>query len=156
MKKWGLLFASLIMALSGLFVFAPNTYAAVADGTDPIATGCANDARTVKSDWFGPNGNVLIELRYSAKCRSAWARVTIPQAATDSVWADAAVTRNQDGKQYLCVVPNGSRSCYTPQVNDAGYTSYADSYYWVHDTYYYGSTGSYLTALKEKRLPASR
>lgn len=153
MKKWALLFATWMIAFTGMFAFADHSYAIVVDGTDPIATGCASDARTAKSAWFGPNNNVLIELRYSPKCRSAWARVTMPQTASDTIGADAGVTRDQDGKVYVCVVPKGSRSCYTPQVNDAGYTSFADSYYFINNTYYYGRTASYLVALKEKRVP---
>ncbi|MGA8943601.1 MAG: DUF2690 domain-containing protein [Thermoactinomyces sp.] len=97
-------------------------YAAVKNGSDPIATGCAKDARTVKYKYFGPNNVALIELRYSPKCRSAWARVTL---SNSSYRGEASVIRNEDHKAYHCKVPKGGTSCYTRQVNDAGYTSRA-------------------------------
>jgi len=48
------------------------------DRTDPVQTGCANNAYTVGSNnLFTPSGQLVgrVELRYSTTCHTNWARV---------------------------------------------------------------------------------
>jgi hypothetical protein len=142
MKKISFLVSVLSLVLSTFFISTP-TYATVSDGSDPIQTGCANDAVTVRSDHFGPNSDAILELRYSPSCRSIWARVTIPHAADSSHSGYAEVDRSGSAVLKSCSVPVGQTSCYTPQLNDAGYTAYSVGRYTVGSTWYYGSTGSY-------------
>ncbi|WIY58947.1 DUF2690 domain-containing protein [Bacillus arachidis] len=126
LKKWATMISSVIVLVS-IFSFAlpiPKAEAAVVNGSDPIATGCARDAITVGYDQYS---GAQVELRYSPSCRSAWAKFDI---GTDT-WAkeaSATITRN-DGVKYSCSVKRslGQKSCYTRQVNDAGYTARATS-----------------------------
>lgn len=119
------------------------------DGKDPIKAGCAGDARTVRSAAILTNRTRkevgLIELRYSSRCRSAWARITnfYRYVPGDAHQGHGYVHRNQDGREYTCSPPPGVRkSCYTRMVNDAGLTAYARG---VIDTYptdgYQGASG---------------
>lgn len=114
--------------LVGSLAAAPVPASAAAyDGTDPVATGCLGSARTVGSANLG---GATLELRYSAGCRTTWARVTLQPSAPRCVRGDAycgsaLIVRNRDGRQFSCEIPTGGRSCYTRQVNDAGATSYA-------------------------------
>ncbi|ONI92228.1 hypothetical protein ALI22I_05440 [Saccharothrix sp. ALI-22-I] len=124
----------------------------VADGTDPSATGCAADAITARSDYGDINGvnRVFVELRYSPRCRTAWARMTsvnLPNCVVNADWCGGAtVHRNSDGREYSCITPNGTHGCYTRQVNDAGVTSYARGYVDSGARTAYATTGSYLAA----------
>ncbi|WP_354644239.1 DUF2690 domain-containing protein [Kitasatospora camelliae] len=113
---------ALATALSG------NANALARDGEDPIASGCAADARTVRSVPL-TNGSAFtygtMELRYSPYCRTTWARV----------WSDgddlfARVVRDQGGYFQDCSTPTwnsgaGRYTCFTRMVNDAGFTSHA-------------------------------
>ncbi|USK35827.1 YjfA family protein [Bacillus sp. F19] len=125
LKKWATMIGAVTMLVS-IFSFAapmPKVEAAVANGSDPIATGCARDAITVpdwnNTSWFS---SAEVELRYSPSCRSAWAKLTLggDPAITSG---NARITRN-DGVSYSCSAQKslGKNSCYTRQVNDAGYT----------------------------------
>jgi Protein of unknown function (DUF2690) len=48
-------------------------------GKAPMATGCNRDARTVSAN---SDGEVRVELRYSARCKAYWSRVTRIDRAT--------------------------------------------------------------------------
>ena len=95
------------------------------DGTDPMRRGCARDARTVASDTLAPKGKDrpsfgIIELRYSRRCGTVWARVTSTLRARcvrgDDACASAFIRRNSDGREFSCTAPNGGKSCYTRQL----------------------------------------
>lgn len=99
------------------------------DGTDPAKTGCSADARSPKHKSLYADGRkvAVIELRYSARCRTAWGRITSSYVTCQSpgTWCgDVQIFRN-DGKNFGCSSKTGDRGCYTPQVNDAGYRTYA-------------------------------
>lgn len=105
------------------------------DGTSPASTGCADDGTTVASapmkNSSGTKGT--IELRYSLKCHTAWARLTLNytqsacgNASAGYACAAASITRNNDGRTYTCTIYQGQTQCYTPQVYDKGLTSYAE------------------------------
>jgi hypothetical protein len=118
------------------------------DGSDPIATGCATGAITARSASGSRNGTVyvFVELRYSPRCKTAWARVTTKNmpncVSTSSYCGQATVHRNSDGREYDCLTPSGTHSCYTAQVNDNGVTSYATGYS-DNGNFTYATTGSY-------------
>ncbi|WP_172463429.1 DUF2690 domain-containing protein [Priestia endophytica] len=132
-----------VIMLVSVFAFAaptPKVVAAVVNGSDPITTGCARDAKTVGYDMFS---GAEVELRYSPNCRSAWAKFTVggDPAAKEGT---ARITRN-DGVSYSCTAKKslGQKSCYTKQVNDAGYTAratanapfqmkYGSGYWWEY------------------------
>lgn len=124
--------AVLGMTMAILFVPAAPVHAAdfAWDGQSPGATVCGNDATTVLSSRLYHNGSphpsAVVELRYSANCRTVWARITGASAVDpgDADGGSARVTRNYDGKSFTCSVGSGS-SCYTAMVNDANMTSYA-------------------------------
>ncbi|PHF49737.1 hypothetical protein COF72_06795 [Bacillus pseudomycoides] len=124
LKKWATMIGAVTMLVSVFSIAAPapKVAAAVINGSDPIATGCARDAKTVGYDMFS---GAEVELRYSPSCRSAWAKFTIGEdpAAKEGT---ARITRN-DGVSYSCTAKKslGQKSCYTKQVNDAGYTARA-------------------------------
>jgi Protein of unknown function (DUF2690) len=131
LAKVGLTAASSMAALIMSTTSAHAATARVADGSDPSATGCSAGAYTARSDVGSLGGeiHVLVELRYSPKCRTAWARVTtenMPACVPGEDWCgDAVVHRNGDGRSFTCDIPRGGHSCYTRQVNDAGVTSWA-------------------------------
>ncbi|WP_296682938.1 NBR1-Ig-like domain-containing protein [Thiothrix sp. UBA2016] len=77
------------------------------DGKDPISMGCDSDATTVASKII--TGGV-IELRYSKKCGTNWART---RANSSSSSTYAKVTRNSDGRSYSY---SGKGSIYTAMV----------------------------------------
>ncbi|MGW4065749.1 DUF2690 domain-containing protein [Amycolatopsis sp. NPDC004747] len=128
---------------------APSTVA-VADGSDPISTGCASSAITARSAYGSSGGvnRVLVELRYSTRCATAWARITtlnVPACVPGEdycghVW----VIRNSDGREFDCVTPGGGHGCYTAQVNDNRVTSYAYGFVEVGANSVDAQTGSYL------------
>jgi hypothetical protein len=153
-RKWRELGATAI-AFTGMAVVGAGTASAdpvsvlVADGSDPSATGCANDAYTARSAYASSGGvnRLFVELRYSPRCATAWGRVTtmnMPNCTSGGTYCPVGhVSRDSDGREQSCRVPVGGHGCYTPQVNDNGVTSYG----W--GTVYYGSlflnaeTGSY-------------
>ncbi|HEX8002234.1 MAG TPA: DUF2690 domain-containing protein [Mycobacteriales bacterium] len=102
------------------------------DGTDPAA-GCSSTAITARQAGLNNSmGNFgLIDLRYSTGCRTAWARLTSTYGVActpgDDGCGSAYVHRNSTTypAHYSCPTPAGGKSCYTKQVNDAGFTSYA-------------------------------
>lgn len=107
------------------------------DGTSPASTGCADDGTTVASAPMKNAGGTqgTIELRYSLKCHTAWARLTLNytqfacgNASAGYACAAASVTRNDDGRSYSCTISQGQSQCYTPQVYDKGMTSFAKGY----------------------------
>jgi hypothetical protein len=123
--------AVVVTGLSLLAIASPASAAAY-DGTDPIATGCATGATTVRKAYGTlPGGGTIVEveLRYSSRCRTSWARLTtigIPACRPgDDYCGYANVHRNSDGREYACWTPGGGHGCYTAQVNDSGVTSYA-------------------------------
>nr|WSX53970.1 YjfA family protein [Streptomyces sp. NBC_00974] len=106
--------------------FASTASAAAYDGQDPISSGCSASAITAASTALYANGARVgtVELRYSTSCRTTWVRVY-----SNGPNLGGYVNRNQDGATQWCggpsIAPNGQYSCFSPMLNDAGYTSYA-------------------------------
>ncbi len=82
---------------------------------------CANDAETVFAYWSGP-GDLQIELRYSAHCRSAWARG----------WAyhNFMVENFRNGESYRRALYQHPRDSpdtrtWSPMLNDKGFVARA-------------------------------
>ncbi|MFJ9908892.1 DUF2690 domain-containing protein [Streptomyces sp. NPDC101152] len=132
------------LALSG------TARAATYDGQDPIAGGCASSAITAESApiYRGDGAQVgTIQLRYSTSCRTVWARILSP-AFSSGV---AFVYRNTGGAEGCPANGNtltwsstlGAYTCYTPMLNDANVTSYADGTINLHTGAVFGQTGSY-------------
>jgi hypothetical protein len=148
-------FAATALIAAGVLFAATGTAGAdpvsvlVADGSDPSATGCASDAYTARSAYGAAAGanRLLVELRYSPRCKTAWARMTtmnMPSCQLGvSYCGRAEVTRNSDGRTYECRLTNGTHGCYTPQVNDNGVTSYGWGTVDYGSTYASALTGSY-------------
>ena len=90
------------------------------DGKDAIEAHCARGARTVSSDEILAAPDVVIavvDLRYSPRCRAAWARVRIFQELDGF----AVVKRLGDDTSFHCDRPARSQvlsawACYTPMV----------------------------------------
>jgi hypothetical protein len=61
-------------------------------GKDPVAAGCSKTAVTLA---VRTGGGVRIELRYSARCRAKWARVT-NLAGNQRPWTQASLSPWQD------------------------------------------------------------
>lgn len=116
-------------------LLAPAAHAANLpyDGKNPNTTGCAADGRTMSSAAIrDSNGRVLgtVELRYSLRCHTAWARITsnLRYVPYDSGMATADIIRTSDGKTFGCKVPANQAPpniCYTPMVYGKGVLSYA-------------------------------
>lgn len=105
------------------------------DGVAPQTSPCWNDRRFVQSTHLfiaggGPPVDTLIYLYYSPRCRTTWARLTGGTIAQpgDNTGGSARITRNSDGRTYICRVTSSSGECITAMVNDAGVTSYAFGY----------------------------
>jgi hypothetical protein len=165
MKRVLMAMMGLVVALAGMLVapteklYAAPTPGEHLTGTDPQATGCANDARTIYSrplnDFDTPSVSYgTIELRYSPTCRTAWARVILnfPSDGTgrQSVgerYGSAEIDRNDNQNvTFTCAVPKGQYSCYTKQINDAGYTSFAIGRVWETFINQNGQMSAYMIA----------
>ncbi|WP_333733077.1 DUF2690 domain-containing protein [Streptomyces sp. IBSBF 3010] len=109
-----------------------TSHALARDGLDPNASGCSSDAYTARQthilDRDGRTYVGVVELRYSPACRTTWVRVQGDQSDLHGT-----VQRTQDYVKQYCGSVNWSTSlgqytCYSPMLNDAGYTSYAFGY----------------------------
>ncbi|MGR7943737.1 DUF2690 domain-containing protein [Paenibacillus sp. M.A.Huq-81] len=93
------------------------------------------------------DGSGTVELRYSPKCKTAWARIILDSIATYNWEANVMVIREHDGKAYACqhsggngVVNKGQRFCYTPMVYDGAlYRAQAIGGHLTPDRRYLGS-----------------
>jgi hypothetical protein len=154
-QRVAVLSAAVALTATGLgWLASPASAYPGHDGKDPIRAGCAGDARTVRAGAIRTHRTRkevgLIELRYSPRCRSAWARITnyYRYVPGDAHQGHGTVHRNRDGREYTCSPPAGRRkSCYTRMVNDAGLTAYAKGEIDTYPTDGYqgasGRTGSY-------------
>ncbi|MGE7184446.1 DUF2690 domain-containing protein [Peribacillus sp. NPDC006672] len=142
-KKWLILF---VLCFSMVFAITPinKAFALSYDGSNPVSTGCAKDAVTKSySGIVDRYDNVYgkVELKWSAKCRTSWGKITLYRAAPydkGAFYANANVySYNSSGNYrevYTCASGNGAimkgqTSCYTAQVyNGAGYTAKAKGY----------------------------
>lgn len=73
-------------------------------------------------------------MRYSFSCHTAWARLTGGIGDCGDYTAGyacpvGAITRNNDGRDYSCIIKSGEHQCYTAMVYDKGLTSYASALY---------------------------
>lgn len=117
------------------------------DGKNPISAGCSGDATTVKRSSIGTSTWTLgaVELRYSVKCHTAWARITL----SEDVWGKAQIVRNTDGKSYNCTKLSynaslGSYTCYTAMVYDKDpLSSYAEGWSQYDNVGLHSKTPSY-------------
>jgi hypothetical protein len=124
--------AAVVTGLSLLAIASPASAAAY-DGTDPNSAGCASGAITARKAFDSIDAVDLIEvdLRYSPRCKTAWARITLlglGPCPSGAPCGYVTVHRNSDGRQYSCSIPAGAHGCYSPQVNDNGVTSYATGF----------------------------
>ncbi|MFJ9429982.1 DUF2690 domain-containing protein [Streptomyces sp. NPDC101490] len=95
----------------------------------PIDSGCAADAITARSAALYADGARIgtIQLRYSPSCRSVWTRVY-----SDGPRVDGSTHRNEtstySGHCYGTLWDSalGQYYCYTPMLDDAGYTSFGE------------------------------
>jgi hypothetical protein len=128
-KKLKLIGQSMILIMSTLIVafgFGNNQAAAEThsyDGKSPYYNSCASSAVTKDKKWI--DSVSYVELKFSTKCKTAWAKVTVTRPAIYDHEADARIVRNTDEKAYTCnssggngVVNKGQSSCYTPMVYD--------------------------------------
>ncbi|MFC8532842.1 DUF2690 domain-containing protein [Streptomyces sp. NPDC057249] len=117
------------------------------DGKNPISAGCSGDATSVKRAAIGTSSWTLgaVELRYSVKCHTAWARITL----SEDVWGKAQIVRNSDGKSYNCTKLSyssslGSYTCYTAMVYDKDpLSSYAEGWSQYDNVSLHSKTPSY-------------
>jgi hypothetical protein len=117
------------------------------DGKNPISAGCAADSTTMKESYIGTSSWTLgaIELRYSVKCHTAWARITL----SENAWGKAQIVRNTDGKAYSCTnlsysTSLGSYTCYTAMVYDKDpLSSYAEGWSQYDNVNLHSKTPSY-------------
>ncbi|MFJ7725353.1 DUF2690 domain-containing protein [Neobacillus sp. NPDC097160] len=125
---------------------AEKAFALSYDGSNPVSTGCANDAVTKSYSYIVDRyDNVYgkAELKWSAKCRTSWGKINLYHAApydNGAYYANANVySYTSSGtyrKVYTCAsgggngaIMKGQTSCYTAQVyNGAGYTAKAKGY----------------------------
>ncbi|MFI2608240.1 DUF2690 domain-containing protein [Kitasatospora sp. NPDC018619] len=110
--------ATAFLALSPTARATPNAscYGSSCYHKDPSSTGCGNDAITAKSARAADGA--LVELRYSATCRAAWARIS-----NAPVGAEAYVS-NTAGQSDSVNVAYGS-DVHTSMVNDVNIQSHA-------------------------------
>ena len=97
---------------------------------------------------LGDRDDATLELRYSGRCTTAWARITINHDTckpADRDCARAEIVRNSDGQRYDCATEQSAdlKTCHTAQVNDNGVTSYAEGWMDRSAVVYHGRTGSY-------------
>ena len=132
---------ALVLAASFVTTAAPAQAATYPyDGQYASSTSCNNDAVTkatanIYSDSFGARVG-YVELRYSASCRTTWARLTslLKYVPGDMGLAYAKIIRNNDGKSYECSIPANVAppvKCNTKMVNDKNMSSYARG--WIDD-----------------------
>jgi hypothetical protein len=133
--------------------FAAGCSRYACDGQDPIKMGCDN-VRTGSSVFVYSNSQSnfaigTIELRYSATCRTAWARLSFWKEWYGGVSSPyGQINRIADNKHFRCTNVVWSNdlakySCYTPMVNDADLISFANTEVVYYGTNVYAETGRY-------------
>lgn len=139
----------LFFLVFGLFLGVEPTSKAFAlsyDGSNPVSTGCANDAVTKSYSYISDSyGNIYgkVELKWSEKCKTSWGKINLYHAApydNGAYYANAVVySYTSSGTyrtRYTCgssggngAIMKGQTSCYTAQVyNGAGYIAKAKGY----------------------------
>lgn len=106
--------AAAVLSLAGLVLAAPSAHAASCYAgscylKNPNSTGCNSDAVTARSKTA--SDGTVVELRYSATCRAAWARIR-----NSHVGAEAFVENTQN--QYDSEFVSTGSDVYTLMVND--------------------------------------
>jgi Protein of unknown function (DUF2690) len=115
-----------LFGTSSLFTSKVSAETHSYDGKSPYYNSCASSGVTKKSYTINKNGaTAKLELKFSTKCKTAWAKITLSNPAKTDGEATALVVRNTDYKQYSCSSPGGNgeinkgqTSCYTPMVYD--------------------------------------
>ncbi|KON90335.1 hypothetical protein AF332_16100 [Sporosarcina globispora] len=156
MKKLFFKVSSTLLLLPLLFFSSITAHAEnhSYDGKSPYYNNCASSASTKatanlineKNEKIG-----IVELKFSATCKTAWSKITMNSKVTSGFEANAEITRNTDGKRYSCDstggngrVVAGQTSCYTPMVYDLDpRTSYAFGKYYGSNYNVWAYTGSY-------------
>lgn len=135
MKAWKRFMTCISLILVAFFVlfdtssfFSSKAYAETHtyDGKSPYYNSCAASGVTKKSVTIYRDGaSAKLELKFSTKCKTAWAKMTLSRPAKTDGEATALVVRSTDNKQYSCASPGGNgeinkgqSSCYTPMVYD--------------------------------------
>lgn len=129
------------VALAAAFLMTAMTIESASahslDGQSPVSSGCANDAYTAKSGrlWNGSSyhSTARIELRYSPRCRTVWARIS-----GAGVGGIGRVIRRSDDRRMTCQISSGT-SCFSPMLYDGGTTSaaYGEWGVWHNRTAYF-------------------
>ncbi|MGR4881665.1 DUF2690 domain-containing protein [Streptomyces sp. LARHCF249] len=149
MRKLGKFIPALVAAPLLVAAIPGNAHAASypLDGQNPSSAGCAADATTKQSAYIGTSNWTLgvVELRYSVKCHTAWARIRL----SENAWGKAQIVRNNDGKAYNCSNLSysdslGSYTCYTAMVYDKDpLNSFAEGWSQYSNTSLHTRTASY-------------
>jgi hypothetical protein len=121
-----------LFPLASLVAFSSPSYAnncksnpsrSTCDDQDPIATGCYMDSRTVATARLLNSKNQdlgFVELRYSAKCKTNWSKITI--SSRIQYYLDTSITRYDKKNSFLDSTTNAfgngkqiySRMFYSP------------------------------------------
>lgn len=123
-----------VLAVASLLAFAVPAIATAADdsvdGDSPYAIDCTKNVETVTSQ-STEDGSALVEVRYSADCGVAWARVQLKNEEDVARTYNAGIHREEDGAVQTCDVTDDKSesldaySCYTPVLGTDGATFYA-------------------------------
>lgn len=140
--------AVLAVTGAGGFAVASSASAAGYGGVQPENTICFKDRKVVRQAPLlkGRLNLGKIELWYSPRCRTTWARVETVKTAAFGFRGAAEVIRNTDQMNNDCWVHDGAKACTTTMMNDANVTSYARG--WIFASYpsdhsTHTQTGSY-------------
>jgi len=122
-----------MLAITGTgLTFASPASAVGYDGMSPYGSECYAKSKLAHETPIYYEGKQLgnMQLWYSKKCRSTWARVVSfkaagPKGGSRDNLGIAEIRRNSDGKKFHCFTSYGNKSCNTPMVYDADVTSYA-------------------------------
>jgi len=132
-----------IVAGTGLG-FAGTASAAPYDGVAPQGSACYASRALMRQTIikYGSTRQGDIQLWYSLRCHTVWARVVTVDAprVTGRLGSRGFVVRNTDHAGQMCNVPVGQYSCLTKMLYDGKVTSYA----WAHTNgTNYGRTSNY-------------
>jgi len=145
-----------VAATAGVALLAGPAQATVPyDGKDPIATKCALDSKTVKQNDLGVflgHNSGTIEIRYSAKCQTVWARIiTVKKPASGGALINRFHLGHLTGSESCSNLVFSNQklhawTCYTPMLVAAHSSARASGHAVVGGHSFYARTGWYVTA----------
>jgi len=125
------------------------------DGKDPIATKCAGDSKTVKQNDLGVflgHSSGTIEIRYSAKCQTVWARIiTVKKPASGGALINRFRLGHLTGSESCRKLVFSNQklqawTCYTPMLVAPHSSARASGHAVVGGHSFSARTGWYVTA----------